>query len=138
MSFFIDYQKRKQLCKDFNDNNRWRKRGIAVVPMAWPLIYYGVMPAFVAIYHRDGSVVVTHGGIESGQGINTKVAQVTAYALGVPLERVRIRPMDNVVSANAVWTASSCTSEMACYVCTMYLYYLRVRNFSNSKHFDRR
>lgn len=123
------------MCDDFNKNNRWRKRGIAIVPMAWPLIYYGVMPAFVAIYHQDGSVVVSHGGIECGQGINTKVAQVTAHALGVPLENVSIRPMDNVVSANAVMTASSCTSEMACYVGKLLSCNY---NLSNSKYFNRR
>lgn len=130
---FIDYENRKQSCEDFNNSNRWRKRGIAVVPMAWPLIYYGIMPAFVAIYHHDGSVVVSHGGIECGQGINTKVAQVTAHALGVPLENVSIRPMDNVVSANAVMTASSCTSEMVCYVCKLLSFHY---NSSNDKHLN--
>lgn len=75
------------------------------------------MPAYVAIYHHDGSVVVTHGGIECGQGINTKAAQVAAYALNIPLEMISIRTMENVTSANATWTGASSTSDMVCHVC---------------------
>lgn len=59
---------------EFNRNNRWKKRGINVLPMVYPMYYssyrYNVL---VAINHNDGSVSVSHGGIECGQGINTKV-----------------------------------------------------------------
>lgn len=41
--------------------------------MTYPFKYLGTMSATVAIYAGDGSVVVSHGGIEIGQGINTKV-----------------------------------------------------------------
>lgn len=84
--------------------------------MEWPLSYYGTISGYVAIYHSDGTVVVTHGGVECGQGINTKVAQVAAFALGVPLDSINVKPMDNVSSANSALTGSSCTSEMSCYV----------------------
>ena len=55
-------------------NNRWKKKGLAVVPLK-----FGVMKTFVSlsalvnIHSGDGSVLVNHGGIEMGQGINTKV-----------------------------------------------------------------
>lgn len=87
-----------------------------MVPLKYPVEYFGLFSCFIAIYHGDGSVVVTHGGIECGQGINTKVAQVTAYALGVPLESVSIKPANNVTAANNFVTGASVSSESVCFV----------------------
>lgn len=86
------------------------------MPMQYPVGYFGTLPTYVAIYHSDGTVVVSHGGIECGQGINTKVTQVVAHALGIPLEMVSVKPSDNVIAANASMTAASITSEAICRV----------------------
>ena len=54
--------------------NRWRKRGINVVPLKFGLGWNGApYTVLVSIYATDGTVAVTHGGVEVGQGINTKV-----------------------------------------------------------------
>lgn len=79
--------------------------------MEYPQEYFGLIPALVAIYAEDGTVSVTHGGVECGQGINTKVAQVVAHCLNIPLSYVSIKPMDNVVGANSFCTGGSITSE---------------------------
>lgn len=84
--------------------------------MKWPLTSIGGLPAFVAIYHRDGTVVVSHGGTECGQGINTKVAQVAAYTLGIRLDMVSVKPSNNVIGANAITTGGSVTSDLVCLV----------------------
>ncbi|EDW80734.1 uncharacterized protein Dwil_GK11684 [Drosophila willistoni] len=109
-----EYRKRRTEINLFNAQNRWRKRGLGLALMDFPLntqIAYSY-PTTVAIYHNDGSVVISHGGIEIGQGINTKAAQVAAFVLGVPLERVRIESSNTVVGANAMVTANSMSSEM--------------------------
>jgi xanthine dehydrogenase/oxidase len=84
--------------------------------MRYPQHYFSTaIPAHVAVYHVDGSVAVSHGGIEMGQGINTKVAQVVAHTLGVPLESVTVKPTNNFVTANAIVTGGAATSELACF-----------------------
>ena len=69
-------RKRKDCIHDFQ-NNRWKKRGLAVLPMRYPVHYWlSGYNVFLSVYAKDGSVALTHSGIEMGQGINTKVVQV--------------------------------------------------------------
>lgn len=60
---FLDFDERRKEVIVFNRNNRWRKRGIAVVPMKYPQKYTATYPVFVCIYQFDGTVAVSHGGI---------------------------------------------------------------------------
>ena len=92
------------------------KRGIAIVPMKYHLGYFGSIPALVSIYHGDGSIAVSVGGIEMGQGLNTKVAQTVAHILEVPLEKISIKPSNSLTSPNAIVTGGSIGSEISCYV----------------------
>lgn len=65
----------------------------------------------VSVFHGDGSVLISHGGIEMGQGLNTKVSQVAAKTLNVPLECIRFRPCDSMTGANAMCSGGSSTSD---------------------------
>ncbi|XP_021929641.1 indole-3-acetaldehyde oxidase-like [Zootermopsis nevadensis] len=96
-------------------NNRWMKRGIALVPLKYALAYAGNFSALVSIYAADGTVAVAHGGIECGQGINTKVAQAVAYTLGISLELVSVKPSNNLTAPNNATTGASITSELCTY-----------------------
>ena len=50
--------------------NRWKKRGISIVPtihgMSVEVIHINQAGALVNVY-TDGSVLLTHGGVEMGQ-----------------------------------------------------------------------
>ncbi|XP_063217996.1 xanthine dehydrogenase/oxidase-like [Bacillus rossius redtenbacheri] len=110
-----NYEARKKNVEDFNKVNRWKKRGISLVPMGYPFQAFGNFAAMVSVYGQDGTVAVVHGGIECGQGINTKVAQVTAHGLGIPLDMVSIKASNTMITPNGMVTGGSMTSESCCY-----------------------
>uniref|UniRef100_A0A1X7TMW0 Aldehyde oxidase/xanthine dehydrogenase a/b hammerhead domain-containing protein n=1 Tax=Amphimedon queenslandica TaxID=400682 RepID=A0A1X7TMW0_AMPQE len=110
-----DVQAGKGKISDFNKANRWRKRGLSVVPLRYGLEWNGTnSTVLVSVYSGDGSVSVVHGGVEIGQGINTKVAQVTASTLGIPLSSVTVVPTNTFTSPNNTTTGGSVTSEINC------------------------
>ncbi|KAG8310131.1 hypothetical protein J6590_069743 [Homalodisca vitripennis] len=110
-----DYETRKAAVEEFNKNNVWKKRGISLVPMSFPLDTLSNYHATVSVYRNDGSVAITHGGVEMGQGVNTKAAQVCASALGIFLENVVVKPTNNLTSPNNGPSAGSFTSESVCF-----------------------
>ncbi|XP_034131067.1 xanthine dehydrogenase [Drosophila guanche] len=110
-----EYYARKKEIDAHNANNRWTKRGLGLAVMNFPVIYIGQFPATVAIYHVDGTVVVTHGGIEMGQGMNTKIAQVAAYTLGIDLSYIKVESSDTINGANSMVTGYAIGSESVCY-----------------------
>ncbi|XP_013108698.2 uncharacterized protein LOC106087981 [Stomoxys calcitrans] len=110
-----EYRKRRQEIDDFNSKNRWLKKGLGIAIMDYPIYLFGQYPATVSIYHADGTVVISHGGIEMGQGMNTKVAQVAAFVLGVPLEYIKIESSDTINGANSMVTGGAVGSESLCF-----------------------
>ncbi|XP_013136377.1 PREDICTED: indole-3-acetaldehyde oxidase-like isoform X2 [Papilio polytes] len=110
-----DYDKRVLEVEKFNKENRWMKRAIQISVMLFPVQFYGNYTAMVSIYRGDGTVTVTTGGIEMGQGLNTKAAQVCAYELSIPVECVTVIPNYSFVAANNVFSGSSITSESVCF-----------------------
>ncbi|DBA80138.1 TPA: hypothetical protein ACH3X2_007614 [Trebouxia sp. C0005] len=114
----VDYAAKQKEVEDFNKSHAWLKRGIAVTPTRFDCAPPPINAA-VSVY-ADGSVTVTHGGIECGQGLSTKVKQMAAFALGQLLpEEQRPFPMDMIhindtrtdIVPNAGPTWSSTSSE---------------------------
>lgn len=112
----VEYRERKAAIDKFNLENRWVKRGIAVTPMQYFIAYFGSMHGIVSIYHGDGTVAVSTGGVEMGQGLNTKVTQVVSHVLGIPMAKISVKPSNSLNNANDVGSVASVTSEVSCYV----------------------
>ncbi|KAK3205307.1 hypothetical protein Dsin_019353 [Dipteronia sinensis] len=110
-----DFLKARQEVDQFNVNNRWKKRGVAMVPtkfgISFTTKFMNQAGALVNVY-TDGTVLVTHGGVEMGQGLHTKVAQVAASAFNIPLSSVFISETSTDKVPNSSPTAASASSDM--------------------------
>lgn len=82
--------------------------------MKFPIHYFTTFSVYVAIFYGDGTVIVSHSGCEMGQGLNTKLAQIVAYTLGIPLEFVTVSGFSTLIGANRSYTAGSIGSESVC------------------------
>jgi len=60
----------------------------------------------------DGSVAVSTGAVEMGQGVNAKLRIVAARTLGVPLERVRVETTNTSRIPNASPTSASTGADL--------------------------
>ena len=72
------YAEQVEEVRKYNQLHRWKKRGVAIIPtkyfISFGAIFMNQAGALVKIY-RDGSVLVSHGGTEIGQGLHTKMIQ---------------------------------------------------------------
>lgn len=105
-----EWDARQKAIADFNAKSRWQKKGLAMVPVKFGISFTAAFlnqgVALVQIY-PDGSVSVNHGAIEMGQEVNTKIAQIAATNLGLPLSAIRIETNNTKRVGNAPPTAAS-------------------------------
>jgi len=110
-----DYQKRRAAIIAFNKSSRVLKKGIALTPVKFGISFtatwHNQAGALIHVY-RDGSVHLSHGGTEMGQGLHIKVAQVVADAFGIPLDRVKINATNTGKVPNTSATAASSGTDL--------------------------
>ncbi|KAM6129523.1 LOW QUALITY PROTEIN: aldehyde oxidase 2-like [Pterocles gutturalis] len=110
-----DYYRRKAMVEEFNTKNYWKKKGISIIPMKFSVgfnaTYFHQAGALVHIY-IDGSVLVTHGGIELGQGIHTKMLQIASRELKIPLSYIHFCETSTTTVPNGKYTAGSIGTEI--------------------------
>ncbi|XP_067356858.1 aldehyde oxidase 6 isoform X3 [Channa argus] len=105
-----DYSARCKAVNQFNQQNHWKKRGISIIPIKYGIAFaesfLNQAAALVHIY-KDGSVLVTHGGAEMGQGIHTKMQQVASRELHIPPSKVYISETSTNTVPNTCPSAAS-------------------------------
>jgi xanthine dehydrogenase large subunit len=99
----------------YNAAHEHTKRGLAITPVKFGISFnltaFNQAGALVHVY-KDGSVLINHGGTEMGQGLHTKMLQVAATTLGVPLSRVRLAPTRTDKVPNTSATAASSGADL--------------------------
>lgn len=109
------YAQRRAAIADWNARSPVLQRGLALTPVKFGISFTATLfnqaGALVHVY-TDGSVLVNHGGTEMGQGLHTKVAQIVADELGVPVARVQVSASDTARVPNASATAASSGTDL--------------------------
>lgn len=100
----------------FNATHKWKKRGMSMIPVKFGIsfataVHLNQAAANVKVY-ADGSILLTHGGTEMGQGLYTKMCQVAAQELKVPLDAIYTQDTATYSTANASPTAASSGSDL--------------------------
>ena len=99
----------------FNAAHEHTKRALAMTPVKFGISFnltaFNQAGALVHVY-KDGSVLINHGGTEMGQGLHTKMLQVAATTLGVPLSAVRLAPTRTDKVPNTSATAASSGADL--------------------------
>lgn len=91
------------------------RKGMSVMPVCFGISFTNTSMnqanALVHIY-TDGSVGVSTGAVEMGQGVNSKMATVASMTLGIDISRIRIETTNTTRAANTSPTAASCGADM--------------------------
>lgn len=110
-----DIVRRQEKITEFNASHPHLRRALAVTPVKFGISFnltaFNQAGALVHVY-KDGSILINHGGTEMGQGLHTKMRQVAATALGVPLGLVRLAPTRTDKVPNTSATAASSGADL--------------------------
>ena len=105
---------RKQV-KKFNEENQLYKKGISFMPICFGISFTKILMnqarALVHLY-TDGSIGISTGAVEMGQGVNTKMAQVAATIFSLPLSKIKIHTTNTFRIANTSPSAASATADL--------------------------
>ena len=110
-----DVQGLRDECAAFNAANVDKKRGFAMMPICFGIAFTATFlnqaSALVHVY-TDGSVSVSTGGVEMGQGITTKLRTIAAKTFGIRASRVRLESTNTTRIANMSPSAASATTDL--------------------------
>nr|HQU86528.1 molybdopterin-dependent oxidoreductase [Pyrinomonadaceae bacterium] len=110
-----NFAKLKAEADEFNKQNKFKKKGVALMPICFGISFtktpMNQARSLVHVY-TDGSVAVSTGAVEMGQGVNTKIAQVAAKVFSQPIERIKVHTTNTLRIANTSPTAASAAADL--------------------------
>jgi xanthine dehydrogenase large subunit len=110
-----DFKKMKKNAATFNSENTYLKKGFSLMPVCFGISFTSTFmnqaSALVHIYN-DGSIYVSTGAVEMGQGVNDKIKHVVAKVFSVPMSRIKVDFTNTTRNANTSPTAASSGADM--------------------------
>ena len=110
-----DYRARRIAISEFNKTHRQLKKGLALTPVKFGISFtakhLNQAGALLNIY-TDGSMLISHGGTEMGQGLYTKIQQIVASAFGINVARVMVTSTRTDKVPNTSPTAASSGTDL--------------------------
>jgi len=110
-----EYKKRKDSIAAFNKTNSGKLRGMSMTGakfgIAFTTKFLNQGNALVNI-HLDGTVQVSTGATEMGQGVNTKMQQIAATCFGISHKAVVLMPTSTEKNHNTSPTAASSGADI--------------------------
>ncbi len=110
-----DFAKLQKEADEFNASSKYFRKGVAMMPVCFGISFtktpMNQARSLVHVY-TDGSVAVSTGAVEMGQGVNTKIAQVAAKMFGLELDNVKVHTTNTLRIANTSPTAASAAADL--------------------------
>ena len=110
-----DLEKIKKDIETFNASNKIFKKGISFMPICFGISFTKTLMnqarALVHVY-TDGSVGVSTGAVEMGQGVNTKMLQVAANIFSIKPGKIKIHTTNTFRISNTSPSAASATADL--------------------------
>ena len=110
-----DIGKLRHDVKQFNEASNLYKKGMALIPICFGISFTKTLMnqarSLVHVY-TDGSVGVSTGAVEMGQGVNTKILQVAAAMFSIDPVKVKINSANTYRIANTSPSAASATADL--------------------------
>jgi xanthine dehydrogenase large subunit len=105
----------KKKIENFNAKNELVKKGYSFMPICFGISFTNTMMnqarALVHVYW-DGTVSVSTGAVEMGQGVNTKMLQVAASTFGISPTKIKLETTNTTRVANTSPSAASATADL--------------------------
>ena len=101
--------------EQFNSVNKFYKKGVSFMPICFGISFTKILMnqarALVHIY-QDGSIGISTGAVEMGQGVNTKMLQVAAAIFSINPSKIKIHSTNTFRVANTSPSAASATADL--------------------------
>lgn len=110
-----EIEKLKKEIALFNERNTLFKKGYSFMPICFGISFTKILMnqarSLVHVY-MDGSVNISTGAVEMGQGVNTKMLQVAAAIFSIDPEKIKVNSTNTYRIANTSPSAASATADL--------------------------